>query len=151
MPIGPVEVLVVAFPGSRFKGEIVPALQELEATGTVHILDLAFVRKDADGSLLTLELADLDPEEAAPFDMVDGEIGGLLGGDDLMLAAEMLPAGSSAALLVWENTWAARFAQAVRNADGQVLLNERIPHAAVMAALESALADGALAVDFEGR
>jgi hypothetical protein len=138
MPIGPVEYLVVAFPGNKFKGEIVPALQELEQSGTVHILDLAFVRKDADGSLLTLELADLADDESAPFDLVDGEVGGLMSQDDLLLAAEMLPENSSAALLVWENTWAARFTQAVRNAGGQVLANERIPHDAVMAALEAA-------------
>ena len=142
MPIGPVEYLVVAFPGNKFKGEIVPALQELEASGTVHILDLVFVRKDADGSLLTLELTDLDEDEAAPFDLVDGEIGGLMSEDDILSAAEMLPENSSAALLVWENTWAARFAQAVRNADGEVLINERIPHAAVMAALEAAQGAG---------
>jgi hypothetical protein len=84
-----------------------------------------------------LELTELGEDEAAPFEMVDGEVDGLMNADDLLLAAETLPENSSAALLVWENTWAARFAQAVRNADGQVLVNERIPHDVVTAALEA--------------
>ncbi|HMQ32922.1 MAG TPA: DUF6325 family protein [Chloroflexaceae bacterium] len=134
MPIGPVEYILIAFPGNRFSGAIVPALRELVASGTIHIIDLVFIKKDAEGNILTLELADMG-EEAAAFEELDGEIDDLLSAEDLQLAAAELPPNSSAGLLVWENVWAARFAHAVRAADGVVLANERIPHALVEAAV----------------
>lgn len=134
MPIGPVEYILIAFPGNRFSGAIVPALRELVDSGTIHIIDLVFIKKDAEGNILTLELADMG-EEAAAFEDLDGEVDDLLSAEDLRLAAAELPPNSSAGLLVWENAWAARFAAAVRDADGQVLANERIPHALVEAAL----------------
>ncbi len=140
MPIGPVEYLVVAFPGNRFNGQIVPALQELVDTGIIHIIDLLFIKKDAAGNLLVVELEQLDPEERALFDSVDGEIDELLNMEDIELAAAALPPNSSAGLLVWEHVWAARFAAAVRAANGQVLANERIPHAVVEAALAASQA-----------
>jgi hypothetical protein len=110
--IGPVESIVLAFPGNRFKGEIVPALAELVENESIRIIDLAFVKKDA--------------------------VGELLSADDLLRAAESLEPNNSAAVIVWENAWAARFAQAVRNADGFVLENERIPHEVGMAAVDFA-------------
>jgi Family of unknown function (DUF6325) len=138
MPIGPVEYMLIAFPGNKFSGRIVPALHELEASGTIHIIDLLFIKKDAAGNVLVVELEALEEDEAAPFETIDGEVGGLLSVEDIELAAADLPPNSSAGLLVWENAWATRFAEAVRAADGQVLANERIPHDIVMAALEAA-------------
>jgi hypothetical protein len=140
MPLGPVEYILIAFPGNKFSGRIVPALQELVASGTIHIIDLLFIKKDADGNLLVVELDNADPDEAAPFAELDGEYGDLLTQEDIELAAAELPPNSSAGLLVWENVWAARFAAAVRAADGQVIANERVSHAVVEAALASALA-----------
>lgn len=139
MPLGPVEYILIAFPGNKFSGRIVPALRELVESGTIHIIDLLFIKKDADGNVLTVELGALDPEESAAFDELDGDVDGLLSADDIVLAAADLPLNSSAALLVWENVWAARFADAVRAADGQVIANERVPHALVEAALQAAL------------
>jgi hypothetical protein len=133
--IGPVEYLVLAFPGNKFKGEIVPALTELVDNETIRIIDLAFIKKDADGSVTAIELEDMSDDEAAAFGDFD-EVGDLLNNDDLMLTAEALEPNSSAAVLVWENTWAARFAQSVRNADGVVLENARIPHDVVEAAID---------------
>ena len=133
--IGPVEYIVLAFPGNRFKGEIVPALAELVDNETIRIIDLAFVKKDADGSITTLELDDMAEDEAGGIGE-HGDVGDLLSEDDLVRAAESLEPNNSAAVLVWENTWAARFAQAVRNADGIVLEHERIPYDVVMAALD---------------
>jgi hypothetical protein len=133
--IGPVEYILIAFPGNKFSGQIVPALQELVASGTIHIIDLLFVKKAADGSVLVVELDQMDADEAAPFDGLEGEYGGLLSQEDIELAAAELPPNSSAGLLVWENLWAARFAAAVRAADGVVIANERVPHDLVMAAL----------------
>ncbi len=133
--IGPVEYLVLAFPGNKFKGEIVPALTELVDNETIRIIDLAFIKKDADGSVTAIELEDMSDDEAAAFGDFD-DVGDLLNNEDLMLTAEALEPNSSAAVLVWENTWAARFAQSVRNADGVVLENARIPHDVVEAALD---------------
>ena len=140
MDIGPVEYIVLGFPGNRFKGEIVPALAELVENETIRIIDLAFVKKDADGAITTFELEDLDEEEAAGVGAY-GEVGDLLNDEDLLLAAESLEPNSSAAVLVWENAWAARFAEAVRNADGIVLENARIPHDVVQAAIDWAAAN----------
>ena len=138
--IGPVEFIVLAFPGNRFKGEIVPALAELVENETIRIIDLAFVKKDADGSVMTIELDDMDDQEAGGLGD-HGDVGDLLNEEDLLAAAEALEPNNSAAVLVWENTWAARFAQAVRGADGVVLENARIPHDVVMGAIEYAAAN----------
>lgn len=135
MPLGPVEYILIAFPGNRFNGQIVPALHELVASGTIHIIDLLFIKKDAAGNVLVVELDGAAEDEAAPFADLDGEYGGLLSPEDIELAAAELPPNSSAGLLVWENVWATRFAEAVRDAGGQVIANERIPHAFVEAAL----------------
>jgi hypothetical protein len=141
MPLGPVEYLLIAFPGNRFNGEIVPALRELVDNGTIHILDLLFIKKDADGNVLLVELADSD--EGALFDDVEGEVDDLLNMEDIELAAAELPPNSSAGLLVWENVWAKRFADAVRAAGGQVIANQRVPHDVVEAALQAYLEQAA--------
>lgn len=142
MPLGPVEYILIAFPGNKFSGQIVPALQELVASGTIQIIDLLFIKKDADGNVLAVELDTADEDEAAPFAELDGEYGDLLSQEDIELAAAELPPNSSAGLLVWENVWAARFAEAVRAADGQVIANERIPHAMVEAAVALMRSEG---------
>jgi hypothetical protein len=135
MPIGPVEYILIAFPGNKFNGEIVPALKELVDSGTIRIIDLLFIKKDAEGNVLVVELDTLPSDEGDAFDTLDGEVSDLLSMEDIELAAAELPHNSSAGLLVWENVWAARFAAAVRNAHGEVIANERIPHAVVEAAL----------------
>ncbi|HEV3328160.1 MAG TPA: DUF6325 family protein, partial [Acidimicrobiales bacterium] len=99
----------------------------------VRILDLIFIGKDVDGTTVTFEVDEVDGE--ASFSVVDGEIGGLIGDDDITHAAAGLEPGSSAALLIWEDLWAAPFAQAVRNADGVVLEGGRIPADVIEAAL----------------
>jgi hypothetical protein len=131
--IGPVEYIVIEFPGNQFKGEIAPALGELVDSGTIRILDLVFVKKDAAGNVQVIEYEDL--EEAGAFADVDGEAGGLFADDDARLIGEMLAPDSSAAVLVWEDRWAAPFAEAVRGAGGLVRAGQRIPHDEVVAAL----------------
>ena len=98
-PLGPVDFALVAFPGNRFKGEIVPALKELVDNGTIRILDLVFVEKDDDGSVLVVELDEADDETTGAFDDLEGEGSELLSDGDLELAAESLEPGSSALLL----------------------------------------------------
>ncbi|MFE7184220.1 DUF6325 family protein [Streptomyces erythrochromogenes] len=138
MDIGPVEYVVIAFPGNRFRGEIAPELKALVAGGTVRILDLTFIKKDADGSVSFVELDALDPSEASVFDDIEGEVGGLFSEEDLALIAEDLVPNSSAAMLVWENTWAAGITGAIRRAGGELVAHERIPAAVVERAYEDA-------------
>ena len=133
--MGPVEYLVIEFPGNQFKGEIVPALAELTENGTIRILDLLFIKKDEEGNVLSFELSALAPEEAAPFEDLDGDISDLLNDEDILMAADMLDPNSSAALLVFENVWATRLRDAIMNANGRLVDNGRIPAAIVEAAM----------------
>jgi hypothetical protein len=142
MALGPAEWIAIGFPGSKLNGSIAPALQKLVASGTIRIIDLIVVHKDSAGTVTTLELEGLDPDEAAPFDDLDGDVLGLLSEADIALASEALEPNSAAALLVWEDTWATAFAEAVREADGWVVAHDRIPGEAVRAALEAASAEG---------
>jgi hypothetical protein len=133
-PMGPVEVLVVEFPGNRFTGEIAPAIVELEDAGLVNVLDLVFVSKDADGTVTWFELPSLPDEIASAFAPLDHGRE-LLSEEDIADVADGLDPESSIGVVVWENVWAARFANAVRNAHGRVLLNERIPREEVEKAM----------------
>ncbi len=137
--IGPVDYLVVAFPGNKFKGEIGPALADLVEAGTIRIIDVAFVGKDQDGNTVALELTELDPDVQAGLDKAGVEVGGLLNEEDLADIADGLEPDTSAALLVWENVWARKVAQAMRNAGGELVAFERLPHEVVQAAREWAL------------
>jgi uncharacterized membrane protein len=134
--IGPVELMVVAFPGNKFTGEITPALKELVDSGTIRIIDLAFVAKDADGNVAAMELEDLDSDVGKAFQTIEGEIGELVNQEDLMAVGNSLAPNSSAALLVWEDTWATKFAEALANAGAVVLDLQRVPRDVVQAALE---------------
>jgi uncharacterized membrane protein len=139
--LGPVDYMIVAFPGNQFKGEIAPALAKLVENGTIRIIDLAFVAKDAEGDIAAFELTDIDPEVQKGFENMGVEVNGLFNDDDLRAAGEELEPNSSAALLVWENVWARDVAQALRNAGGELLDFERLPHEVVQAARDAALAN----------
>jgi Family of unknown function (DUF6325) len=139
--IGPVDYLIVAFPGNRFSGEIAPALADLVESGTIRIIDIAFVTKDEDGSTAAFELSELDAEVRAGLENLGVEVNGLFNEDDLNAAAEELEPNSSAALLVWENVWAKGVAQAMRDAGGVVYDFGRLPHDVVEAARQHALAN----------
>jgi uncharacterized membrane protein len=134
--IGPVEFAAIAFPGNQFKGEIAPALADLVKSGTIRIIDLAFVSKDADGNTTTLELEDMGSDVGSAFRAMQAEVGDLLNQADLKEAAAGLEPNNSALLLVWEDVWAARLAQALRNAGGVLLSREIVPYEAVNAAVE---------------
>lgn len=136
--MGPVEYLVVEFPGNQFKGEIVPALAELVNSGTIRIIDLVFIKKDAEGRIKIFELSELAHDEAAMFDTLEGEIDNLLNEEDLVAAGERLQANSSAAILVFENAWAARLSQAIQRANGRLVDNARVPADVVQAAMAAA-------------
>ncbi|MCX4750391.1 DUF6325 family protein [Kitasatospora sp. NBC_01287] len=138
MDVGPVEYVVIAFPGNHFRGEIEPELRRLVESGTVRILDLTFIKKDAEGLVSYQELEALGPDEASVFDNIDGEVGGLLSEQDLELVARELAPDSAAALIVWEDTWAAPIAGAIRRAGGLLVEHERIPGPVVAQALAAA-------------
>ncbi len=137
--IGPVDYAIIAFPGNQFRGEIGPALADLVDSGTIRIIDIAFVLKDEGGNTVAMELTELDPDVQAALESAGIEVGGLFNEDDLMDAADGLPPNSSAAVLVWENVWARKVAQAMRDAGGELVVFERLPHEVVQAAREWAL------------
>jgi hypothetical protein len=139
MSIGPVQYIVVAFPGNEFKGEIVPALADLVDGGLIRVLDLAFVVKDAEGNVAAMELSDLG-DAAAAFAPLGAEPAGLFSDEDLEAAGEELELNSSAALLVWEDLWATQLRDAIADAGGILLDHDRIPAEVVQAAVEWASA-----------
>jgi hypothetical protein len=135
MRIGPVEYIVVSFPGNQFNGRIAPELIALVESGTVRILDLIFIGKDAGGNVLALEIDEL--ADALGFDKLPGEFGGLIGPDDIEYVAAQLEPNSSAGLLIWEDVWATPFASAVLESGGIVLQGARIPHDVIESALDA--------------
>jgi uncharacterized membrane protein len=134
--LGPVDWIVVEFPGSTFNGEIAPALRDLVERELVRVLDLLVLKKDDDGLLEAFELSDLDPSEVGDLRSYEAELAMLLSDDDVTAVADAVEPGSSAAVLVWENTWAAPFASAVRRSGGQLVASGRIPVQAILAAIE---------------
>ena len=136
--LGPVEYIVIRFNGDRLTGDIVPALNALLDQGLVRMIDLAIVSKDAEGTVSILETQELSPEVAAAFLKLTGEVSGLLSEADLQALAEDLDPGTTAAALLFEHVWATRFAVAVRAANGELLMSERIPNA-VMAEAQATL------------
>jgi hypothetical protein len=135
--LGPVDWIVVEFPGSKFNGEIAPALQDLVDRDLIRVLDLVILKKDADGSFEAFEINDLDEEEVGGLLVHETELALLLSEDDVAKVAEAIEPGSSAAILVWENKWAAPFGAAARHAGGQLVASGRIPNQALLAALEA--------------
>src|SRR5918995_1694337 len=137
LEMGPIDYLVVEWPGRQPTGEAMPHLVDLVDRGLIRLLDLAFIAKAEDGSVTRVEIADLG-EEAQEFAVFVGAESGLLGDEDTKEAASALEPGTSAALLVYENRWAAPFASAVRRSGGQLVSTGRIPVQAFLAALEGA-------------
>jgi uncharacterized protein DUF6325 len=130
MSLGPIEVLMLRFPGNRFRGEIAPALASLIDNGTIRVIDLLFAIKDENGVLDIIELKDMEGDLSV-FSPMASELADTLTEDDARVLARSLPNNSSAAILLFENAWAKTFVDAVSRAHGEVILNERIPRAAV--------------------
>lgn len=135
--LGPVEWIVIEFPGDALRGEIAAELRTLVDRGLVRIIDLLVVRKDSDGRLSLTELETLAAEQADPFEQLDGDVLGLLSEDDVARAGAELHPDSTALLVVWENRWAADLARAVQRQGGTLLTHDRVPAAAVRAALDA--------------
>jgi hypothetical protein len=136
--IGPIDYLVVEFPGSKMTGEGLPLLVELVESGTIRILDLVFVTRELDGSVNAVEISDFDKDGELDLAIFEGASSGLLGDDDLAEATSVIEPGNSAGVLVYENAWAAPFAAALRRDGAQLVASGRIPVQAVLATLDEA-------------
>jgi hypothetical protein len=132
MAIGPVEYIIIGFPGNQFNGEIAPELAKLVGSGTIRVLDLVFVTKDADGNVGAVEFE--DHADVALFNAFDGEVGGLISEQDIEYVGADLEPNSSAALLIWEDVWATPFVEALRASGAVLIEGSRIPHDLIEAA-----------------
>ncbi|MDQ5975113.1 MAG: hypothetical protein QG661_2322 [Actinomycetota bacterium] len=126
MAVGPVDVVIIGFPGNKFSGQIAPAIVDLVNSGTIRVVDLLFVMKDESGTITTIEAGDLG-EGLEGFLSIDVMQAGALNEEDADEVADDLPLNSAALLIAFENTWAANFVQAVAAADGFVIDQIRIP------------------------
>jgi uncharacterized membrane protein len=138
--MGPIDYILVEWPGRQPNGEVAPHLVDLVDRGLIRILDLALIAKDEDGTVAGIELADLG-DGSAELSVFEGASSGLISDEDLGEAGAALQPGTSAALLVFENTWAAPFAAAVRRSGGELVASGRIPVEAIEAALDAAEAN----------
>ena len=137
--LGSVDWIVVEFPGSRFNGEVAPAIKDLVERGLVRVLDLLIIKKSAEGGFEAFEIADLDDSELGDLRAYETELAMVLSEQDVTDLAETIEPGSSAAVLVWENLWSAPVGAAIRHAGGQLVASGRIPTQAVLAAIEADL------------
>ncbi|GAA3085530.1 hypothetical protein GCM10017562_64350 [Streptomyces roseofulvus] len=135
--MGPVDYLVLEFPGNRMTGEGLPLLLDLVERRVIRVLDLSFVRKDEDGTVTALKVADLDGDGELDLAVFEGASSGLLGEDDLQEAASVLEPGNSAGILVYENLWAAPLAAALRRSGARMVANGRIPAEDLLASLDA--------------
>ena len=137
--LGPVDYLVVEFPAgkSNFSGEMAAELASLTESGTIRVLDLLILNKAEDGTVEAFEIDDLDEDEAGELIGLETEIAEILAAEDVVHLAEAMENGSTAGVLVWENSWAAPFASAARRAGGQLIATGRIPIQAIAASIEA--------------
>jgi len=136
MTYGPIDFIALEFKGNNFKGEIIPALVELIANKTIRVIDLVIVLKDEKGKVEVAELQQLTPDIIAVFDPLDKEVNGLIKEVDAAMVGRNMENNSTAAVMLFENLWAVKFKEAVLNADGRLLMQERIPNEVVLEALE---------------
>lgn len=140
MTLGPVDYIAIAFPGNKFSGRIIPAIKDLQDAGTIRVLDLVIISKDAEGNVAAIELSDAGEELAGALAALGIERRNLLGQEDFEDFGAALEPNSTCGLMVWENVWAAPFVDAVRAADGIMLAAGRIPAAVVEEAMAETVA-----------
>jgi hypothetical protein len=135
--LGPVDYLVVEFPAgqSNFTGEMATELVALVDSGTIRLIDVLVLTKDAEGSVEAMELSDI--ENLGPLQQIEAELAELLAEEDVINLAASMDPGSTAGVLIWENLWAAPFASAARRAGGQLIADGRIPIQAIIASIEA--------------
>ncbi len=136
--MGPVDFMVIEFPGGRMSGEGLPLLVDLADRGIVRVLDLVFARKMSDGSVVQMNMTGLSRDGNEGLEVFEGASSGMLDDKDIKAAASVIESGSTAALLVYENRWAAPLATALRRSGAQLVALERVPVQALLAALDAA-------------
>ena len=136
--MGPIDYLIVEFPGSRMSGEGLPLLVDLVDRGIIRILDLVFIRKFPDGAVIRVELTGPRADGQADLSVFEGASSGLLDQEDIDAAAGAIQPGSTAGLIIYENRWAAPLATALRRGGAQLVASGRIPVQALLAALDVA-------------
>lgn len=136
--MGPVDYLVLEFPGNRMTGQGLPMLLDLVDRGIIRILDLAFVTKGTDGSIAGIAITDLDADGELDVAVFEGARSGLVDDDDLAEAGSVLEPGNSAGVLVYENLWAAPLARELRRGGAQLVASGRVPVQALLASIEAA-------------
>ncbi len=135
---GPIDYLILEFPGNKMTGEGLPLLVDLVDRGIIRIFDLVFVTKDADGNVAGLEISDLDADGEFDLTVFEGVTSGLIGEDDIEEASHALEPNTSAGIIVYENVWAAPLATALRRSGAQMVASGRIPVQAILASLDAA-------------
>ena len=135
--LGPIDYVVIEWPRQQPVGEAAPLILDAVDRGLLRILDIALLAKDSDGTVATMELGNLNGGDAGGFADFEGASSGLIGDDDLEEAAGVLAPGTSAAIIVWENRWAAPIATALRRSGGQLVASGRIQVQAILAALDA--------------
>jgi hypothetical protein len=131
MTLGPIDLIVLEFPGNQFRGEILPSLMELVDRGVIGIYDLLIIRKDQEGVVLVREFRELDETQKALLNPLKSEGGQMITREDIGFIADRLDNNCTAALMLIENAWARKALQAMLDANGKLLLFERIPHSEV--------------------
>jgi len=135
--LGPIDYLVVEFPGARLRGEALSILVDLADRGIIRVLDLVFIRKEQDGSVVVMEIRDLDGDGDFDVEVLRGASSGVLGGEDIEQAAAAVEPGSAAGIVVYANVWAVPFIDALRRADGRLVAAGRIPVEDLVTALDA--------------
>ena len=135
--MGPIDYIVIEWPGRQPTGEAAPLIVDLVDRGIIRVLDIAFMVKGDDGSVAALDIGEIDGDNG-DWSEFDGASSGLLGDEDIQEAAAALEPGTSAAVLVWENRWAAPVAVALRKSGGQLVASGRLPIQSILASLEAA-------------
>lgn len=135
--LGPVDFVIIEFPANdaNFTGEMAEALLALVESGTIRVIDIVILVKDANGEIDAMELSDID--DLGPIQQLEAALGELLAEEDMVHLAAAMEPGSTAGVLVYENVWAAPFAAAVRHSGGQLIANGRIPIQAIVASIEA--------------
>jgi hypothetical protein len=131
MTYGPIDFIALEFRGNQFKGEIMPALMELVNKEIVRVIDLVIVQKDANGKVIMREMQQMDPSVVAIFDPLKAQITGMIQLEDIEMIGEKVENNSTAAIMLFENLWPIKFREAVLNANGRLVMQERIPSAVV--------------------
>jgi hypothetical protein len=141
LEVGPVDYMVIEFPGSKLTGEGLPILVDLVDRGVIRILDLVFIDKGPDGDVTVMELSDLDDATSGHLALFQGASSGLLDGSDISEAAKAVEPGNAAGILIYENRWAGPFVAAMRRSGAELVASGRLPATDVIAAVEALGAD----------